>query len=65
MDAGRHIGHPYRGHGSGQRPRSPGTAVPVFIAVAATVAVHHIVGRRTLLSVETGSAIYVALVNVS
>ena len=43
----------------------PGTTVPALIAVAATVVVHLILGRRTLLSVGIGTAIYVALVNMS
>ena len=39
--------------------------VPALIAAAATVVVHLILGRRTLLSVGIGTAIYVALVNMS
>jgi branched-subunit amino acid transport protein AzlD len=43
----------------------PGTAVPALIAAAASVVVHLILGRRTLLSVGTGAAVYAALVNMS
>ena len=43
---------------------TPGTTVPALIAVAATVVVHLILGRRTLRSVGIGTAIYGALVNM-
>jgi branched-subunit amino acid transport protein AzlD len=44
---------------------TPGTTVPALIAVAATVVVHLILGRRTLLSVRIGTAIYVTPMNMS
>lgn len=41
----------------------PGTALYALIAAAATIAVHLLLGRRTLLSVGIGTSVYVALVN--
>ena len=42
----------------------PGTILYALIALAATVAVHIFVGRRMLLSVTVGTAVYVGLVNL-
>jgi branched-subunit amino acid transport protein AzlD len=39
----------------------PGTTVPALIGVAATVIVQLILGRRSLITVGIGTAIYVAL----
>ena len=40
-----------------------GTVLYAVIAVAVTIAVHLLLGRRTLLSVGIGTAAYVVLVN--
>lgn len=41
-----------------------GYVVPALVAVAVTVAVHLLAGRRTLLSVGAGTATFVVLVNL-
>ena len=42
----------------------PGTAVYAALALAVTIAVHLLCGRRTLLSVTLGTATFVGLVNL-
>jgi len=42
----------------------PGTAVYAALALAVTIAVHLLCGRRTLLSVTLGTATFVCLVNL-
>lgn len=42
----------------------PGTIHYALIGLAATIAVHVFVGRRMLLSVTVGTAVYVGLVNL-
>ncbi|APX03992.1 branched-chain amino acid transporter permease [Arthrobacter sp. QXT-31] len=42
----------------------PDTAAVACLAVAVTAATHLLAGRRTLLSVGVGTAVYVVLVNV-
>ncbi|WP_232827508.1 hypothetical protein [Jiangella endophytica] len=43
----------------------PRTAPYALLAVAVTVAVHLGCGRRTILSVGAGTAVYVVLVNLT
>jgi branched-subunit amino acid transport protein AzlD len=42
----------------------PGTAVYAALALAVTIAVHLLCGRRTLLTVTLGTATFVGLVNL-
>ena len=42
----------------------PGTAIYAVSALAVTIAVHLLCGRRTLLSVTLGTAAFVSLVNL-
>jgi branched-subunit amino acid transport protein AzlD len=42
----------------------PGTILYALIALAATIAVHIFFGRRMLLSVTVGTAVYIGLVNL-
>jgi branched-subunit amino acid transport protein AzlD len=42
----------------------PETTLYALIALAVTIAVHLLCGRRTLLSVTLGTAAYVSLVNL-
>jgi branched-subunit amino acid transport protein AzlD len=42
----------------------PGTTLYALLALAVTIAVHLLFGRRTLLSVTLGTAAYVCLVNI-
>jgi branched-subunit amino acid transport protein AzlD len=42
----------------------PGTAIYLALALAVTIAVHLLCGRRTLLSVTLGTATFVGLVNL-
>ena len=42
----------------------PGTAIYAVLALAVTIAVHLLRGRRTLLSVTLGTATFVGLVNL-
>ena len=42
----------------------PGTAIYAVPALAVTIAVHLLCGRRTLLSVTLGTATFVSLVNL-
>lgn len=41
----------------------PSATVPALLAVAVTVGIHLACGRRTILSVGVGTALYVVLVN--
>jgi branched-subunit amino acid transport protein AzlD len=43
----------------------PRTALDALLAVAATVGIHLACGRRTILSVGIGTAVYVLLVNAT
>jgi len=42
----------------------PGTAIYAVLALAVTIAVHLLCGRRTLLSVTLGTVAFVSLVNL-
>jgi branched-subunit amino acid transport protein AzlD len=42
----------------------PGSAIYAVLALAVTIAVHLMCGRRTLLSVTLGTAVFVGLVNL-
>jgi branched-subunit amino acid transport protein AzlD len=42
----------------------PGTAIYAVLALAVTIAVHLLCGRRTLLSVTLGTGAFVSLVNL-
>ena len=42
----------------------PGSAIYAVLALAVTIAVHLLCGRRTLLSVTLGTAAFVGLVNL-